>query len=76
MTLTGFIRQALIATGLFMALVAQPVTAADTTNNHSLYIFEDEAGGSVEPSSVVRVQDDLYFLGPKRIQTGAATIAI
>jgi len=47
-----------------MTLVAQAVTAANTTNNHSLYALEDEAGGSAEPSSVIRVGDDLYFLGP------------
>jgi murein DD-endopeptidase MepM/ murein hydrolase activator NlpD len=47
-----------------MTLVAQAVTAANTTNNHSLYALEDEAGGRVEPSSVIRVGDDLYFLGP------------
>src|SRR5271155_5829927 len=64
MTLTDCIRHAFIATGLLMTLVAQAVTAANTTNNHSLYALEDEAGGSAEPSSVIRVGDDLYFLGP------------
>jgi hypothetical protein len=34
------------------------------TNNHQLYLLEDEEGGQVVPLSVLRIQDDLYFLGP------------
>jgi murein DD-endopeptidase MepM/ murein hydrolase activator NlpD len=38
--------------------------ATAITNNHLVYALEDEAGGPVVPLSVVRIQDDLYFLGP------------
>ena len=39
-------------------------TSTSITNNHLLYALEDEEGGPVSPLSVLRIQDDLYFLGP------------
>jgi murein DD-endopeptidase MepM/ murein hydrolase activator NlpD len=41
--------------------------AAQTSNNHQIYKLESEAGIAVEPMSVVRVQDDLYFLEPNSL---------
>jgi murein DD-endopeptidase MepM/ murein hydrolase activator NlpD len=36
-----------------------------TTNNHTAYKLQDEQGHAVFPSSVIRVKNDLYFLGPE-----------
>jgi len=36
-----------------------------TTNNHSIYKLQDENGHAVFPSSVIRIKNDLYFLGPE-----------
>jgi murein DD-endopeptidase MepM/ murein hydrolase activator NlpD len=33
------------------------------SNNHFMYILQDERGGTVTPLSAVRVDSDLYFLG-------------
>jgi hypothetical protein len=33
-------------------------------NNHRLYALQEETGGKLAPLSVLRIGDDLYFLGP------------
>jgi murein DD-endopeptidase MepM/ murein hydrolase activator NlpD len=35
------------------------------TNNHSSYRLQDESGHPVHPISVVKIKNDLYFLGPE-----------
>jgi murein DD-endopeptidase MepM/ murein hydrolase activator NlpD len=55
-----------------------------TTNNYSAYILQDEQGHPVFPSSVVKVKNDLYFLGPEclwcclgaKVQTNGEDILI